>query len=146
MPNQDGSLTAADTLTLVRVLDRMIPVDDPDLAAGALGLLGEVQERAINDAPTGSAFLRIVEALSLDLLAHAVGGFSALTEEEQTSTLRNIENTLPREFSVVLGLVRDVYYEDERTPERPKSFDNDDEIFGKVVVEEEPEQVSKKRR
>jgi hypothetical protein len=53
---------------------------------------------------------------------------------------------LPREFSVVLGLVRDVYYEDERTPERPKSFDNDDEIFGKVVVEEEPEQVSKKRR
>jgi O-methyltransferase involved in polyketide biosynthesis len=87
-----------------------------------------------------------VEALSLDLLAHAVGGFSALTEEEQTSTLRNIENTLPREFSIVLGLVRDVYYEDERTPERPKSFDNDDEIFGKVVVEEEPEQVSKKRR
>jgi hypothetical protein len=146
MPNQDGSLTAADTLTLVRVLDRMIPVDDPDLAAGALGLLGEVQERAINNAPTGSAFLRIVEALSLDLLAHAVGGFSALTEEEQTSTLRNIENTLPREFSIVLGLVRDVYYEDERTPERPKSFDNDDEIFGKVVVEEEPEQVSKKRR
>jgi hypothetical protein len=146
MPNQDGSLTAADTLTLVRVLDRMIPVDDPDLAAGALGLLGEVQERAINNAPTGSAFLRIVEALSLDLLAHAVGGFSALTEEEQTSTLRNIENTLPREFSIVLGLVRDVYYEDERTPERPKSFDNDHEIFGKVVVEEEPEQVSKKRR
>jgi hypothetical protein len=137
MPNQDGSLTGADNITLKRALNRMIPTDDAALGAGTLGLLAAVQERAESNDSTRSAFMRIVEALSLDMLSHAVGGFSALTEEEQITSLRNVEGTLPREFSALLGLVRDVYYEDGRTPARPSDFDGENEIFGKVSIEED---------
>jgi hypothetical protein len=124
----------------------MIPVDDSKLAAGALGLHKELQSRASNDTDTQSAFLRVVDALSLDLLSHAVGGFAALTEDEQISSLHNVENTLPEEFSTVLDLLRNIYYEDKRTPDRPTTFDSDREIFGKVVVEEQPDRPESLRR
>jgi hypothetical protein len=146
MPNQDGSLTGADIVTLTQSLNRMIPTDDDTLAAGSLGLLDAVQERAISDAPSQSAFMRVVEALSLDMLSHAVGGFAALSEEEQVASLRNVENTLPHEFTAVLNLVRDVYYEDDRTPDRPSSFENDSEIFGKITLEDELEPDTRSRK
>ena len=132
MPKQDGSLTDADRVTLVRAFNRLIPTVDAEFAAGALGMLGDVEERARREKSTRSAFLRVVEALSLDLTAHAVGGFSAMTDQEQTNALLNIESTLPGEFSLFLGIVRDVYYEDDRTPDRPANFDGDDEVFGKA--------------
>jgi len=34
---------------------------------------------------------------------------------------------------LVLGIVRDVYYESDRTPGRPAIFDADDELFGKAT-------------
>jgi hypothetical protein len=40
---------------------------------------------------------------------------------------------LPVDFSLVLGIVRDVYYESDRTPGRPAIFDADDELFGKAT-------------
>ncbi|MCH7984890.1 MAG: hypothetical protein J4O01_09955 [Chloroflexi bacterium] len=132
MPKQDGSLTDADRVTLVRALDRLIPTVDAEFAAGALGMLGDVEERARREKSTRSAFLRVVEALSLDLTAHAVGGFSAMTDQERTNALLDIESALPGEFSLFLGIVRDVYYEDDRTPDRPANFDGDDEVFGKA--------------
>ncbi len=135
MPKQDGTLTDADRVTLTRVFDRLIPSVDAEPGAGALGLLDEIEERASRDDSALSAFMRVVEALSLDLTAHAIGGFSAMTDQEQTTALLNIENTLPGEFSIFLGLVRDVYYEDDRTPARPGDFDGDDEVFGKVPPE-----------
>lgn len=133
-------------MALVRALDRMIPSEEADLTASALGLLDNLQSRASSDPSTRSAFMRVVNALSLDMMAHAVGGFAALTEDEQNSSLKNIENTLPKEFSVVLGLVRDIYYEDERTPDRPSDFDSDSEVFGKVIVEDQADEDIKKRR
>ncbi len=135
MPKQDGSLTDADHVALVRVLDRLIPTEEAELAAGALGILDDVEERARREKSTRSAFIRVVEALSLDLTAHAVGGFSAMTDQEQTNALLNIERTLPGEFSLVLDIVRDVYYENDRTPGRPVNFDGDSEVFGKVPKE-----------
>ncbi len=138
MPNQDGSLTGSDTVTLIRVLNRIIPSESPELGAGTIGILDDVEERSSNSPALRSAFLRIVEALSLDMMSHAVGGFAALTAEEQTASIQNVEATLPEEFSVVLGLARDVYYEREQTPERPTTFDDETEIFGKVKVEVEP--------
>jgi hypothetical protein len=146
MPNQDGSLTGADTITMTHALDRMIPTDDAGLSPGTLGLLKNIQQRAANEASTQSAFTRTVEALSLDLMAHAVGGFAALTPEEQIASLHGVEAALPHEFNLFLQLVRDVYYEDERTPDRPASFDGENEIFGKVVVDESPAQDLTKRR
>lgn len=76
-----------------------------------------------------------MEALSLDMMTHAVGGFMALTGDEQKSAIHNVENNLHAEFNIVLDITRDIYYEDDRTPERPTSFDGDNEIFGKVVID-----------
>ncbi|MBT3996248.1 MAG: hypothetical protein HOF01_10665 [Chloroflexi bacterium] len=146
MPNQDGSLTNSDKITLTQLLDRVVPVDDPKFAAGALGLRDLVEERSKANPSSNSALLRIIAALSLDMMAHAVGGFAALTVDEQISSIRNVETTLPAEFNIVLGITRDVYYEDDRTPKRPTSFDGDNEIFGKVEIEIERLKPNKSRR
>ncbi|MDA1280324.1 MAG: hypothetical protein O3B95_09855 [Chloroflexi bacterium] len=132
MPNHDGSLSDADRLRLVHALNLMIPVEESVPGPGTLGLLGAVEARAVRDKLTLSALLRIVEAMSLDLTAHAVGGYSAMTERERIDSLLNIERTLPDEFTIVLNIVRDVYYEDSRTPPRPQNFESENEIFGKV--------------
>lgn len=145
MPKQDGSLTDADHVTLVCVLDRLIPTEEAELAAGALGMLDDVEERARREKSTRSAFIRVVEALSLDLTAHAVGGFLAMTDQEQTNALLNIERTLPGEFSLVLDIVRDVYYEDDRTPGRPVNFDGDSEVFGKEPKESDAAPAKQRR-
>jgi len=147
MPNQDGSLTGADEITLVQVLNRMVPFDD-DVGAGTLGMLDEVQQRSTGDDQLHHAFMRITEALSLDLLAQAVGGFAALSEQEQVTSLHGVENVLPEEFGLFLGTVRDVYYEDRRTPDRPENFKGDNEEFGKIPspVEEILEPLSEKNR
>jgi len=137
MPNQDGSLTGADEITLVQVLNLMIPVDDANLAAGTLGMLHEVQQRTAADNQLRHAFMRITEALSLDLLAQAVGGFAALTEQEQVASLHGVENILPEEFRLFLEVVRYVYYEDGRTSDRPDNFEGDNEEFGKISAPDE---------
>ena len=135
MPNQDGSLTNSDKVTFTELLNRVVPADDPTLGAGTLGLLDPIDERARSKKSSHSALLRIIEALSLDMMAHAVGGFAALTIDEQISSIRTVESTLPTEFNTLLGVIRDVYYEDNRTPERPISFEGDNENFGKVEIE-----------
>lgn len=146
MPNQDGSLTGADTVTLTQVLNRIMPSESPEVGAGTIGILDDVVERSSKAPASRSAFLRIVEAMSHDMLSHAVGGFSALTAEEQIASILNVESVLPEEFSVVLGLARDVYYERPLTPDRPKSFDGEDEIFGKIVIEDQPAKKTAKPR
>ncbi len=140
MPNQDASLTGSDRVALVQVLNRIVPHDHSELAAGTLGILETVEQRLQNDPPSRTAFMRIVEALSLDMMSHAVGGFTALTNEEQISSIRNIETTLPSEFNIVLKLVRDVYYEDERTPDRPENFDSEAELFGKIELSDDADE------
>jgi hypothetical protein len=148
MPNQDGSLTGADEITLVQVLNRIVPFEDDDLAAGTLGMLDEVQQRAAADNQLRHAFMRVTEALSLDLLAQAVGGFAALTTQEQIASLHGVENVLPEEFGVFIGIVRDVYYEDARTPDRLDDFEGDNEEFGKIPTpaEEIPDPISERNR
>jgi len=146
MPDKDGSLTDADRVTFRRVLDRLVPAGDPALAAGKLGILAEVEERAARSKSSVSALLRVVEALSLDLTAHAIGGFAAMTVQEQTDALLGIERALPDEFALVLGTVRDVYYEDDRTPARPVGFDSDDEVFGKAQHDTDADRALPNRR
>ena len=60
-----------------------------------------------------------------------------MTDQQQVNALLNIENTLPGEFSLFMDIVRDVYYEDERTPERPANFDGGAEVFGKAADDAE---------
>jgi len=149
MPNQDGSITNSDKITLTQLLNRVVPVDDPKFGAAALGLRNLVEERSKANPSSNSALLRIIDALSLDMMARAVGGFAALTVDEQNFAIHNVETTLPEEFNIILGITRDVYYEDERTPKRPINFDGDNEIFGKVVIDIErpkPKQSHRKLR
>ena len=135
MPNQDGSLTDSDKITFTQLLNRIVPFDDPKIGAGTLGLRDVVEERSKEKPSSHSALLRVIEALSFDMMAHAVGGFVALTDDEQNSAIHNVETNLPAEFNIVLDITRDIYYEDDRTPERPTSFDGDNEIFGKVIID-----------
>jgi len=135
MPNQYGSLTDSDRITFTQLLNRIVPFDDPKIGAGTLGLRDLVEERCKEKPSSHSALLRVMEALSLDMMTHAVGGFMALTGDEQKSAIHNVENNLHAEFNIVLDITRDIYYEDDRTPERPTSFDGDNEIFGKVVID-----------
>jgi len=83
------------------------------------------------------------------MMSHAVGGFVALNNDERNSAIHDVETTLHAEFNIVLGITRDVYYEDDRTPERPTTFDGDNEFFGKVIIDIErskPRQSSRKLR
>ena len=149
MPNQDGSITNSEKITFTQLLNRVVPVDDPKFGAAALGLRNLVEERSKANPSSNSALLRIIDALSLDMMARAVGGFAALTVDEQNFAIHNVETTLPEEFNIILGITRDVYYEDERTPKRPINFDGDNEIFGKVVIDIErpkPKQSHRKLR
>jgi len=146
MPNQDGSITNSDKITFTQLLNRVVPVDDPKFGAAALGLRNLVEERSKANPSSNSALLRIIDALSLDMMAHAVGGFAALTVDEQNFAIHNVETTLPEEFNIILGITRDVYYEDERTPKRPTNFDGDNEIFGKVVIDIERPKPKQSRR
>ncbi|NQW21612.1 MAG: gluconate 2-dehydrogenase subunit 3 family protein [Chloroflexi bacterium] len=146
MPNQDGSLTGSDNITLTQMLNRIIPVENSEMTAGSLGLQKLIEDRANNDPPSRTALLRIIDALSLDLMAHAVGGFTAMTEEEQIAALHNVETSLPLEFNTMLGIVRDVYYADDRTPDKPTSFDTENEAFGKIDVEDELMRSTSSRR
>lgn len=131
MPNQDGSLTESDQITLARALDHMIPGTDPNLAARALDLGADLDKKTLEDKLSRSALLRIIEALSLDMTSHVVGGFPAMTEQQQINALLSIEHLLPGEFTSVLELARNLYYADERTPERQSTAENEAEIFGK---------------
>jgi hypothetical protein len=141
MPKQDGSLTGADHVALGRALNRMIPSEDPQSRAGTLGISRLIEERATREKGTRSAFLRVIEALALDPTAHAVGGFAAMTGEQQTDALLNIERALPGEFSIFLEIVRDVYYQDDRTPGRPENFDDEAEVFGKATEDADADQA-----
>ena len=147
MPNRDGSLTNSDKIILTQVLNRVVPVDHPKLAAGLLGLRDLVEERSKANLSSNTALLRIISALSLDMMSHAVGGFAALTVDEQISSIRNVETNFPAEFNIVLGITRDVYYEDDRTPNRPTNFEVDNEIFGKVEIDiERPKPIKSRRK
>jgi len=135
MPNQDGSLIPADRIRVAQALNRMIPADNPELSPKSLGILDAIEVQTGTDESIRTAFIRFVELLSLDLMAHAVGGFTAMTEEEQIDALLTIERTLPMEFGIVLSTARDAYYADSRTPDRPEKFEHEQYAFGKIDPE-----------
>ena len=132
MPKQDGSLTNADRLALSQALDRMIKTGNPDLPASALGIGAKLEEITSADESARSALLRMLDALSLDMTSHVVGGFSAMTEHQQISALFGIEQALPCEFKRVHQLAYDLYYENTRTPQRPSCSGSPDESWREI--------------
>ncbi len=86
--------------------------------AGGLGLAGEVEKVAGGIPRFQKALVQTLGALSLDMAAHAYGGFKALTGEEQDHAISGVEQALPGPFGQFLELVYLVYYSDPRVHER----------------------------
>jgi hypothetical protein len=138
MPNSDGSLKNSEKIMLRIAADRVISVTDDSPSPSDLGIVDSVISAAMSNDSARKSLTRVVEAMNLDMLAQAVGGWAAMSSDEQTHSLLLVEHALPEEFSAILNIVREWYYSHEQTPERPDNFDAKDELFGKVVIEEAP--------
>ena len=114
----DGRLAAADRVTLAAVLDHLVPPVGELPGAGEMGLAPEVERVARRVPRFRAALLRVMDAISLDMLSHAAGGFRALSPEQQVEAIREVEQSLPRPFAVFVELVYLVYYSDERVHRR----------------------------
>ena len=133
MPYQNDLLRNSEIVALTIMLDRLIPFDDPDLKPSNLKIINRVIDQCIKDDSSKAALMKIIDALSLDIMSSAVGGFAALTNNEQTKSILEIEKSLPEEFNIVLGATREAYYENTKTAELPSNFNSEKEIFGKVL-------------
>ncbi len=131
-PTEGGRLTEADRTTLATVLDRLIPAVDDLPGAGEMGLAREVERRARRNHRLRGALVATMDALSLDLSAHAAGGFNALEPEAQVEALEEIERSIPDKFTPFLQLVYTVYYMEKSVlehigwttgPVQPDGFD-----------------------
>jgi len=138
MPNSDGSLKNSEKIMLGIAADRVISVTDDSPSPSDLGIVDSVISAATGNDSVRKSLTRVVEAMNLDMLAQAVGGWVAMSSEEQTHSLLLVEHALPEEFSAILNIVRESYYSHEQTTERPDNFDSEDELFGKVEIEEAP--------
>ena len=107
---RSGRLRAADRVVLKAVLDRLVPPVDDLAGAGELGILPVLESRARRHRNLREALSTIMEAFSLDLAAHAAGGFSALPVEDQDASIRQIQATIPVQFDTFLRLVYTIYY------------------------------------
>ena len=117
-PTKSGRLTDADRTTLTTVLDRLIPAVDDLPGAGKMGLAKEIERRARRNNRLRSALIAVMDALSLDLGAHAAGGYNALEPEVQIEAIEEIERSIPDKFTLFLQLVYTVYYMDKTVLER----------------------------
>jgi hypothetical protein len=131
-PTEGGRLTEADRTTLATVLDRLIPAVDDLPAAGEMGLVKEIERRARRNHRLRGALIAVTDALSLDLSAHAAGGFNALESEAQIESIEEIERSIPDKFVLFLQLVYTIYYMEKTVlehigwttgPVQPAGFD-----------------------
>ncbi len=117
-PSRGGRLSDADRLTLAVVMDRLVPPVDELPGAGEMGLAPEVEQRARRHRPLRSALITVMDALSMDMAAHASGGFRALSEEQQVDAMRQVEEAIPDQFSQFMQLVYTIYYMQPEVHER----------------------------
>ena len=87
-----------------RVLDRLVPAVGDLPAAGAMGLLPEVERMAASSAGYSRSLVRFAQKLSL------FENFQTLPAGDQDSAIRAIEAAMPIDFAAVLELVYIAYY------------------------------------
>ena len=131
-PTKGGRLAEADRITLATVLDRLIPAVDDLPGAGEMGLARKVERCARRNHRLREALVATMDALSLDLSAHAAGGFNALESETQVEALEEVERSIPDKFTAFLQLVYTIYYMEKSVlehigwttgPVQPDGFD-----------------------
>ena len=125
-------ISDADRVMLSEVMDRLIPAVDDLPAAGQMGLGPEV-ERMASEVPRYAEGLEVfLEALAMDPLSRATGGFRALSADDQENAIRVIERNIPDHFSTFLEVVYLVYYSQPAVhrrigwvgrPPQPEGFD-----------------------
>lgn len=128
----DLKISDADRVMLSEVMDRLIPAVDDLPAAGQMGLGPEV-ERLASEVPRYAEGLEVfLEALAMDPLSRATGGFRALSADDQDNAIRVIERNIPDHFSTFLEIVYLVYYSQPAVhrrigwigrPPQPEGFD-----------------------
>jgi len=136
MPNSDGSLKTSEKIMLGIAADRVISVAEESPSPSDIGIVDSVISASMSENTSRKCLVRVIEAMNLDMLARAVGGWVAMSSEEQTHSLLLVEHALPGEFSTILNIVRESYYSHKETPDSPEKFDSEDEVFGKVEIEE----------
>jgi hypothetical protein len=118
MPEKAKKISNADLVNLKAVMDRLIPPVDGLPGAGSMGLVPEVERIAGKVPRLNDSLIKVMGAVSLDLHAHARGGFVSLPGELQDEAIRTIEGAMPDDFGNVLELVYLAYYGDNRVHKR----------------------------
>ncbi len=118
MTTKVRTLINADRVALKALMDRIIPPVDDLPGAGSMGLAPEVERISGKVPRLQESLARVMGAVSLDLHAHARGGFTSLSPEQQDEAIRTIESALPDEFANFLELVYLAYYGDSRVHKR----------------------------
>ena len=83
-----------------------------------MGLAEKVEQRAQRAERVRSALVTVLDALSLDAVSHAAGGYTALAPARQDEALRALEAAMPQQFTVFQQLVYTVYYMEQTVHER----------------------------
>lgn len=110
MPTKMGTLTDSDRRNMRRVMDRLIPAVDNLPGAGSMGLLDEVERMASEHPRFHTSLVRFLDALTMDMSVEAQGGFLALDGEQQDEAIREIEESIGKDFANVLEAVYIAYY------------------------------------
>lgn len=110
MPTREGTLTDSDRRNMRVVMDRLIPPVDDLPGAGSMGLLDELERMAGEHDRYRKSLVRFLDALSMDMSVEAEGGFLALEGERQDEAIREIEDSISKEFANVLEAVYIAYY------------------------------------
>ena len=110
MPTKEGTLTDSDKRNMRVVMDRLVPAVDDLPGAGSMGLLDEVERMATEHDRYRVSLVRFLDALTLDMSVEAEGGFLALSGEQQDEAIREIEESIAKDFANVLEVVYLAYY------------------------------------
>ena len=110
MPTRQGELTDSDRRNMRVVMDRLIPPVDDIPGAGSMGLLEEIERMGAEHDRYRRSLVRFLDALTMDMSVEAEGGFLALDGEQQDDAIREIEESLSKEFANVLEVVYIAYY------------------------------------
>ncbi len=110
MPTKEGTLTDSDKRNMRAVMDRLIPPVDDLPGAGSMGLLDEIERMSVEHERYRRSLVRFLDALTLDMSVESAGGFLALDGEQQDEAIREIENSISKDFANVLEVVYLAYY------------------------------------
>ena len=83
-----------------------------------MGLFDEIERMSVEHDRYRASLVRFLDALTLDMSVESAGGFLALDGEQQDEAIREIENSISKDFDNVLEVVYLAYYSRPEVHER----------------------------